>query len=123
METETTETTAQQRGTRETKLILQVLRSSVSSCDPVPSVSSVISRSRGEHRYPALELLEGLRQLLPAGLVRRGIELPLQLDAGELARLELPCLLGIALQLASPRPLFRFLEFVHALLNPRIGVD
>jgi hypothetical protein len=95
---------------------------SVALCDRVPSVCSVISHSR-ELRDPSFELFEGLRQLLPAGLVRRGIELPLQLDARELARLELPRLLGIALQLAAASPLLGFLELVHALLDPRVSVD
>ena len=64
-----------------------------------------------------------LRQLLLPRLMCGRFELPLQLGAGEAVGLELAYLLGIA----EHRPLLRLLallfQFVHALLDARIGVD
>src|SRR5438445_631928 len=69
-----------------------------------------------------VELREGLRDLFPAHVARGRFELPLKLRARQAQRLPLARALRIDRRLFHAILLFLF-ELVHALLNPRIGIN
>jgi serine/threonine protein kinase len=90
---------------------------------PTSAAELAASLESSELRDSAVELRDGLSELLLAHWMGCGFKLTMQLGARQPQRLDLARALRVPVQHTLTRLPACLLEFVHALLNARIGVD